>query len=132
MPTRAAPTCRRPRSTLRQRAAPFSSAASYRTAVPPPSLRKPRPRTAWGPMAGLMLSPAVSVATGLTQGCMPIGPVRRIDEARDNIVMVIDGRPAATVFIEDIGPELARDMRRVGGVIFAGLPVAGSDTGDYL
>lgn len=83
-------------------------------------------------MAGLMLAPGVAVATGLTQGCMPIGPVHRIDEARDNIVMVIDGRPALTVFTEDIGPELAGDLRRVGGVIFAGLPVAGSDTGDYL
>jgi small ligand-binding sensory domain FIST len=83
-------------------------------------------------IAGLMLAPGVSVATGLTQGCTPIGPVHRIDEARDNIIMVIDGRPASTVFTEDIGPELARDMRRVGGVIFAGLPIAGSDTGDYL
>jgi small ligand-binding sensory domain FIST len=83
-------------------------------------------------VAGLMLAPDVAVATGLTQGCMPIGPVHRIDEARDNIVMVIDGRPALAVFTEDIGPELAHDLRRVGGVIFAGLPVAGSDTGDYL
>jgi len=83
-------------------------------------------------VAGLMLAPGVSVATALTQGCMPIGPVRRIDEARDNVVMVIDGRPALTVFSEDIGPELAQNLRRVGGLIFAGLPVTGSDTGDYL
>jgi len=83
-------------------------------------------------VAGLMLAPGVSVATALTQGCMPIGPVRRIDEARDNVVMVIDGRPALAVFSEDIGPELTRDLRRVGGLIFAGLPVTGSDTGDYL
>jgi len=83
-------------------------------------------------VAGLMLAPGVSVATALTQGCMPIGPVRRIDEARDNVVMVIDGRPALTVFSEDIGPELTQDLRRVGGLIFAGLPVTGSDTGDYL
>jgi small ligand-binding sensory domain FIST len=83
-------------------------------------------------VAGLMLAPGVSVATALTQGCMPIGPVRRIDEARDNIVMVIDGRPALTVFCEDVGPDLAKDLRRAGGLIFAGLPVAGSDTGDYL
>jgi len=82
--------------------------------------------------AGLMLAPEIPVATGLTQGCMPIGPVHRIDEARDNVVMVIDGRPALTVFTEDIGPGLASDLRRVGGLIFAGLPVAGSDTGDYL
>jgi small ligand-binding sensory domain FIST len=83
-------------------------------------------------LAGLMLGPGVSVATGLTQGCMPIGPVHRIDEARDNVVMVIDGRPALTVFTEDIGPGLASDLRRVGGLIFVGLPVPGSDTGDYL
>ena len=45
-----------------------------------------------------------------------------------------DRRPpgARASFVEDIGPDLAQDMRRLGGVIFAGLPVAGSDTGDYL
>ena len=83
-------------------------------------------------LAGLMLAPGVAVATGLTQGCVPVGPVHRVDEARDNVVMVVDGRPALAVFCEDIGPELAADLRRVGGLIFAGLPVAGSDTGDYL
>jgi small ligand-binding sensory domain FIST len=83
-------------------------------------------------LAGVMLAPSISVATGLTQGCTPIGPVRRIDEARDNVVIAIDGRPALAVFIEDIGPALAADLRRVGGLIFAGLPVPGSDTGDYL
>jgi small ligand-binding sensory domain FIST len=83
-------------------------------------------------IAGLMLAPEIAVATSLTQGCTPIGPVHRIDEARDNVVMVIDGRPALSVFCEDIGPELAKDLRRLGGVIFAGLPIAGSDTGDYL
>jgi small ligand-binding sensory domain FIST len=83
-------------------------------------------------LAGLMLAPEISVATSLTQGCTPIGPVRRIDEARDNVVMVIDGRHALDVFREDIGPVLAQDLRRAGGLIFAGLPVRGSDTGDYL
>ena len=83
-------------------------------------------------VAGVMLAPEIAVATSLTQGCMPIGPVHRIEEARDNIVMAIDGRPALGVFLEDIGPELAQDLRRLGGVIFVGLPVPGSDTGDYL
>ncbi|HEX3953891.1 MAG TPA: FIST C-terminal domain-containing protein [Stellaceae bacterium] len=83
-------------------------------------------------IAGMLLAPDIAVATGLTQGCVPIGPVRRIDEARDNVVIAIDGRPALNVFYEDIGPELAKDPRRLGGTIFAGLPVAGSDTGDYL
>jgi small ligand-binding sensory domain FIST len=83
-------------------------------------------------IAGVMLAPEVALATALTQGCSPIGPVHRIDEARDNIVMTIDGRPALAVFCTDIGPELTRDLRRAGGLIFAGLPIAGSDTGDYL
>jgi small ligand-binding sensory domain FIST len=83
-------------------------------------------------VAGLMLAPEIAVATALTQGCSPIGPARRIDEARDNVVMSIDGRPALQVFLEDVGPELARDLRRLGGLIFAGMPVAGTDTGDYL
>jgi small ligand-binding sensory domain FIST len=83
-------------------------------------------------LSGVLLAPDVAVATGLTQGCMPIGPVHRIDEARDNVVMAIDGKPALSVFYDDIGPELARDPRRLGGLIFAGLPVTGSDTGDYL
>jgi small ligand-binding sensory domain FIST len=85
-----------------------------------------------GGVAGLMLAPEVAVATALTQGCSPIGPARHIDEARDNVVMSIDGRPALQVFLDDIGPELAQDLRRLGGVVFAGMPVAGSDTGDYL
>ena len=83
-------------------------------------------------VAGLMLAPGIAVATALTQGCTPIGPTHRIDEARDNVIMAMDGRPALSVFFDDIGPELARDPRRLGGIIFAGLPVAGSDTGDYL
>jgi small ligand-binding sensory domain FIST len=83
-------------------------------------------------VAGVMLAPEIAVATSLSQGCMPIGATHRIDEARDNIVMVIDGRPALSVFLEDIGPDLAQDLRHLGGVIFVGLPVAGSDTGDYL
>ena len=83
-------------------------------------------------ISGLLLGPEVAVATALTQGCVPIGPVRRVDEARDNVVMAIDGRPALSVFYDDIGPDLARDPRTLGGVIFAGLPVPGSDTGDYL
>lgn len=83
-------------------------------------------------LSGLLLGPDIAVATGLTQGCTPIGPIHRIDEARDNVIMAIDGQPALSVFNDDIGPELAKDPRRLGSVIFAGLPVTGSDTGDYL
>ena len=85
-----------------------------------------------GGLSGVLLAPDIRVVTGLTQGCSPIGPVRRITEARDNILMAIDGKPALEIFKQDIGELLSRDLRRVAGLIFAAFPVAGSDTGDYL
>jgi small ligand-binding sensory domain FIST len=100
------------------------------SSVAPP--RQIAERVVEGGLSGVVLSPGIAVATGLTQGCSPIGPVRRVTEARENIVMEIDDRPALEVFKEDIGELLARDLRKVAGRIFAGIPVRGSDTGDYV
>lgn len=83
-------------------------------------------------LSGALLAGDVALVTGLSQGCSPIGPHHVITKAQDNIVMEIDGRPALDVFKAEIGEVLARDLRKVGGFIFAALPVAGSDTGDYL
>ncbi|WP_298324837.1 FIST C-terminal domain-containing protein, partial [Asticcacaulis sp.] len=69
---------------------------------------------------------------GLTQGCTPIGPVRTITRADAQVVMEIDGAPALAALKTDIGPELAGDLRRIGGLIMAGLPVRGDDRGDRL
>ncbi|MGB5735715.1 MAG: FIST N-terminal domain-containing protein [Thiohalocapsa sp.] len=85
-----------------------------------------------GGLAGVMFTEAVGVQTSLSQGCSPIGPHRAITEAQRNVLVALDGRPALDVFKQDIGEILARDLSRVGGYIFAGLPIAGSDTGDYL
>lgn len=85
-----------------------------------------------GGLSGVMFAGGVAVATGLSQGCTPIGPIRRITECADNVLVTIDDRPALEVFKEDIGELLARDLRRVGGYIHAALPVPGSDTGDYM
>ena len=85
-----------------------------------------------GRLSGVLLSPQVTVATGLTQGCTPIGPVHRVTATQENVILQLDERPALEVFKEDIGDLLARDLRRVGGYIQAALPVTGSDTGDYL
>lgn len=85
-----------------------------------------------GCLSGVALSPmAVEVATALSQGCTPLGEAHTVTRARDNILIELDGRPALDVMIEEIGPELASDLRRIGGIIFAALPVAGSDTADY-
>jgi len=88
--------------------------------------------TTHGGLSGVIFSDEVVVATRLTQGCTPVGPKHVITDARQNIIVSLDGRPALDVFRADIGRELAEDLNLVGGRIFAGLPIEGSDTGDYL
>ncbi|MGD9742648.1 MAG: FIST C-terminal domain-containing protein, partial [Dongiaceae bacterium] len=74
----------------------------------------------------------LAVATGLTQGCSPIGPAHEVTEAEDNIVKALDGRPAFEVFGEEIGEVLSRNPERIAGYIHVALPIAGSDSNDYL
>ena len=83
-------------------------------------------------ISGVALSPlAIEVATALSQGCTPLGKAHTVTRAQDNVLLELDGRPALDVLIEEIGPELSSDLQRIGGIIFAALPVAGSDTADY-
>ena len=83
-------------------------------------------------LSGVLLSSAVPVISGLTQGCTPLGSKHTITRCERNILVNLDSRPALDVFREDIGEVLSKDLSRVAGYIFAGLPVPGSDTGDYL
>jgi small ligand-binding sensory domain FIST len=85
-----------------------------------------------GGVSGVLFAHQVGVVAGLTQGCTPIGPVRRVTAADGNILIAIDGRPALDVFKEDIGEMLARDLRQIAGDIHAAFPVPGSDRADYL
>jgi small ligand-binding sensory domain FIST len=85
-----------------------------------------------GGVSGALFVPGVTSATGLTQGCTPIGPVRTITMAQDNVVMEIDGEPALDALRDDLAAAPGQDLRRIGGTIFAAFPVPQSDTGDYL
>ena len=89
-------------------------------------------KTHEGGLSGVLLSEEITVATRLSQGCSPIGPKHRITDAQRNIILKLDGRPALDVLKQDVGEKLARDMQRLGSTVFAGLSVAGTDTGDYL
>ena len=87
---------------------------------------------ATGCLSGVALSPAaVEIATALSQGCIPLGNARTVTRGKGNLLIELDGRPALDRFVEDIGEDLASDLRRVGGLIFAAIPVEGSDTADY-
>ena len=83
-------------------------------------------------VSGVVLAGDVPVVTALSQSCMPIAERHEITACEDNVLIELDGRPALDVFKDDIGELLARDLQRVAGYIFAALPIAHSDTGDYL
>jgi small ligand-binding sensory domain FIST len=76
-----------------------------------------------GGLSGAVLGADVGVATRLTQGCTPYPGRFRITEGEDNIVARLDGRPALEVLLEIAGGERTQ--------LLVGLPVPGSDTGDY-
>ncbi|MGD8926932.1 MAG: FIST C-terminal domain-containing protein [Thioalkalispiraceae bacterium] len=85
-----------------------------------------------GTLSGVVLDDTVPVITGLTQGCSPVGGTHTITECDGNIAIQIDDRPALDVMKDEIGEVLSRDLNRIGGYIFAGFPIPGTDTGDYM
>lgn len=85
-----------------------------------------------GGLSGVIFGPEIGLVAAHTQGCTPIGPRHRITRSDRNLVVELDHKPALQVMKADIGEVLARDLNRVGGYIFAGLPVPGSDDDDYL
>jgi small ligand-binding sensory domain FIST len=85
-----------------------------------------------GPLSGVLLSDEVAASVRLSQGCSPIGARHTITMCENEYIVALDERPALDVLKEDVGDVLAQDIRRIGGYIFAGLPIRGTDTGDYL
>lgn len=85
-----------------------------------------------GGLSGVIFNNSNNVMTGLSQGCSPISETFTLTECDHHMAISIDNRPALEVFKENIGEILARDINRAAGYIFAGLPIQGSDTGDYL
>ena len=74
-----------------------------------------------GGLSGAVLDCAV--ATRLTQGCSAFPGRYRVTECEENLVARLDGRPALDVLLEALGGAKAQ--------VLVGLPVPGSDTGDY-
>jgi len=85
-----------------------------------------------GGISGAVLAASVGVSTRLTQGCAALPGRHRVTECEDNVIAALDGRPALDVFREALDAELAGDLRRAAQFMHVGLPVAGSDRGDYL
>jgi len=89
-----------------------------------------------GGLSGVLFGAGVDVATGLSQGCSPIGPVRRVSAAEGAVIVAIDGRPALDALRTDLGLGDAADWQRrlaqEAQTLHVALPVPGSDRADYL
>jgi small ligand-binding sensory domain FIST len=111
-----------------------------------------------GGIGGVAFSEDIPVATTLSQGCAPLGPVHTVTRCEDQVIMELDGRPAFKVFTEDIknracactgqdfsSQDIEKAMFREDyeaqdetvhnlfrGEVHVAFPVSGSDQSDYL
>jgi small ligand-binding sensory domain FIST len=61
-----------------------------------------------GGLSGVAFGPEVTLISRVTQGCLPVGPVRRVTACERNVVLELDGRPALPLLLADIGHTLER------------------------
>jgi small ligand-binding sensory domain FIST len=84
-----------------------------------------------GGLSGVLFSGEVGLISRVTQGCQPIGPVRRITSAQDNYVLTLDDQPALDSLLSDLdldpdldGDELIESL----GPVLVGLSIGADDT----
>jgi len=85
-----------------------------------------------GGVSGVVFSPDVPVVTSLSQGCQPMGRPHNVSRSTDNLVFELDDRPALDVLLGACDVDSVSALRDLAGDVHAALPVAGSDTADYV
>jgi len=85
-----------------------------------------------GGLSGALFTAQIAASTRLSQGCSPISERRTISKAEGNLIYEIDGQPAIEALAAAAGELLMRKPRELGGRVFVGFPITGTDTGDYL
>ncbi len=81
-----------------------------------------------GGLSGVAFGAGVALVSRVTQGCQPVGPLRTITSAQENVVLTLDGEPALDVLLDTLGVSLDGDpqpaLRKVRSTL-AGLVNAG-------
>lgn len=85
-----------------------------------------------GGISGVLFSAEVAVATALTQGCSPIGKAHVVTAGEKNVIFELDGESALDTLMSEAGVDSFENLAREVRGLHAALPIAGSDTGDYL
>ncbi len=60
-----------------------------------------------GALSGVAFAQDVALVSRVTQGCQPVGPVRRVTAAKDNRIVALDGEPAMDCLLRDLQLTLA-------------------------
>lgn len=55
-----------------------------------------------GGLSGVAFAHEVALVSRVSQGCQPVGPVRRITQAERNVVLALDGEPALDCLLRDL------------------------------
>lgn len=81
-----------------------------------------------GGLSGVAFGAGVALVSRVTQGCQPVGALRTITDAQENVVLQLDGEPALDVLLETLDVTLDGDpqpaLRKVRATL-AGLVSAG-------
>jgi len=64
-----------------------------------------------GGLSGVAFGPGVALVSRITQGCQPVGPLRRVTEADHNVVASLDGEPALDCLLRDLKLQAQSDPR---------------------
>lgn len=82
-----------------------------------------------GGLSGVAFAPGVALVSRVTQGCQPIGPVRRVTRGERNLIAELDDEPALDCLLRDLGVsdrEPREALPRIGETL-AGLSDASDD-----
>ena len=64
-----------------------------------------------GGLSGVAFTHDVGIISRVTQGCQPVGPVRRITACERNVVTALDGQPALDCLLADLNLTLDEPQR---------------------
>jgi small ligand-binding sensory domain FIST len=82
-----------------------------------------------GGMSGVAFGPQVDVISRVTQGCKPVSKVRVVTEARDNVVIALDGEPALDTLLNDLKVSLDQPEAALSAVRATLVALAAPRTG---
>ncbi len=84
-----------------------------------------------GGISGALFSENIGVITNLSQGCSPVGDKHTLSKAQENVVFLLDNKPALEVLMQDMDISDIKALEKKAGEVFIGLCIPGSDKSDY-